>query len=93
MLETRGYRVFTALNADEALDRFKQGGVDLVLSDLIMPQTDGNELVRQMKEIFPDVPTVIIVFAIRTFFHFVFVELEENGGAAAANREANSATK
>ena len=67
MLETRGYRVFTALTADEALDRFKQGGVDLVLSDLIMPQTDGNELVRRMKEISPEVPAVIISGTVRNY--------------------------
>jgi two-component system response regulator CpxR len=67
MLETRGYRVFTALNAEEALDRFRQGGVDLVLSDLIMPQMDGNELVRQMKEISPDVPTVIISGSVKNY--------------------------
>ncbi len=49
LLETRGYRVLTALSAQEALEIFHHGGIDLVLSDLLMPQMDGNELVRRMK--------------------------------------------
>src|ERR1700728_2824009 len=51
MLETRGYRVLTAHTSADALEIFAAGNVDLVLSDLIMPQMDGNELVRRMKSI------------------------------------------
>src|SRR6201999_2931798 len=49
MLETRGYRVLGALNGHEALEIFQAGNIDLVLSDLVKPQMDGNELVRRMK--------------------------------------------
>jgi len=37
MLETRGYRVLTAASSQQALELFREGGIDLVLSDLIMP--------------------------------------------------------
>ena len=47
MLETRGYRVLTASSSAQALEIFREGGIDLVLSDLIMPLMDGNELVRR----------------------------------------------
>ncbi len=67
MLETRGYRVVTALNAEEALEVFRAGGVDLVLSDLIMPQMDGNELVRRMKDIAPEVPMILLSGTVKTF--------------------------
>ena len=56
MLETRGYRVLTALSGYDALEIFRIGGIDLVLSDLVMPQMDGNEMVRRMKELSPEVP-------------------------------------
>jgi CheY-like chemotaxis protein len=60
MLETRGYRVFAYLVPEEALECFRQGGIDLVLSDLTMPRLDGNELARRMKEIAPEVPILLI---------------------------------
>jgi len=36
MLETRGYPVLAYSDAQQALNRFTQGGVDLVLTDLVM---------------------------------------------------------
>ncbi|MBX6360204.1 response regulator [Pseudacidobacterium ailaaui] len=67
MLETRGYRVVTALSAEEALELFRAGGIDLVLSDLIMPQMDGNEMVRRMKDIAPEVPMVLLSGTVKAF--------------------------
>jgi two-component system response regulator CpxR len=67
MLETRGYRVLTALGGSEALDVFQGGNIDLVLSDLVMPQMDGNELVRRMKEISPEVPMVLISGSVKSY--------------------------
>ena len=42
MLETRGLprRQLTA-RGEEALERFKQGGIDLVVTDMTMPGLDG----------------------------------------------------
>src|SRR5271154_7489306 len=67
MLETRGYRVLSALSSQEALDIFRNGGIDLVLSDLVMPQMDGNELVRRMKDISPEVPTILVSATVKAF--------------------------
>jgi CheY-like chemotaxis protein len=67
MLETRGYRVLTALTGAEALELVSQGSVDLVVSDLIMPQMDGNELVRRIKEMNPDLPTLLISGTVKAF--------------------------
>src|SRR6202161_3850780 len=67
MLETRGYRVLTALGSEKALEVFRDGGIDLVLSDLIMPYMDGNELVRRMKELAPEVPAILISGSVKAF--------------------------
>ena len=45
MLETRGYRVASYSRGEEALDRFKQGGIDLVVTDMAMPGLDGPQLI------------------------------------------------
>jgi len=43
------------------------GGIDLVLSDLVMPQMDGNEMVRRMKDISPEVPMMLVSGTVKAF--------------------------
>jgi len=67
MLETRGYRVLACTNGHHALELFRQGGVDLVLSDLQMPGLDGAELVQKIKEISSDTPAILFSGKIRVY--------------------------
>jgi two-component system, OmpR family, response regulator CpxR len=67
MLETRGYRVLTAASSEQALELYREGGIDLVVSDLIMPYMDGNELIRRMKEFAPEVPAILISGSVKAF--------------------------
>lgn len=63
LLETRGYRVIPALSPQHALEVVEQsipGSLDLLLSDLNMPQMDGNELVRRAKQLQPALPAMIV---------------------------------
>lgn len=67
MLETRGYRVITTTNGAEALELFKAGGVDLVLSDLMMPQVDGADLITQIKQLSPETPAILFSGQIKIY--------------------------
>jgi two-component system, OmpR family, response regulator CpxR len=67
ILETRGYRVMTATSAGEALNIFKAGGIDLVLTDLVMPEVDGTELIDRIKAISPLTPAILFSGKIRIF--------------------------
>ena len=60
LLETRGYRVLACNNGQFALEMFCRGGVDLVITDLIMPGVDGSQLIDEIKNISPQTPTVLI---------------------------------
>ncbi len=60
MLETRGYRVLACNSGEMALEAFRRGGVDLVLTDLIMPGVDGPRLIEEIKNLSPQTPTVLI---------------------------------
>lgn len=60
LLETRGYRVLTFSKAEEALERFEQGGIDLLLTDLNMPGMDGAKLVQAVKNISPQTPAILL---------------------------------
>ena len=53
MLETRGYRVVTCASGEEALKVFENGGIDLVLTDVVMPDMGGPELVDSLLEKWP----------------------------------------
>lgn len=74
MLETRGYRVLTALTAEQAMETFTSGGIDLVLSDLIMPQMDGNELVRRMKTMQPEIPMILLSGSVKAYERASFAD-------------------
>jgi DNA-binding response OmpR family regulator len=67
MLETRGYRVIACSNAQEALEHFRVGGVDLVLTDLVMPGVDGTRLIDEVKSLAPEVPTILFSGKIRIY--------------------------
>lgn len=67
MLETHGYRVITSTDAANALDVFQQGGIDLVLTDLIMPGMDGTELVARVKAVSPQTPVILFSGKVRVY--------------------------
>ena len=69
LLETRGYRVLAFSDAQKALDRFSQGGVDLVLTDLVMPGVDGSKLIRGIKLISPQTPAILLSGKVKIYEH------------------------
>jgi signal transduction histidine kinase/DNA-binding response OmpR family regulator len=50
ILESAGYRVFTAGNGREARSRVEQHAVDLVITDLVMPEEEGIETIRTLRK-------------------------------------------
>jgi CheY-like chemotaxis protein len=67
LLETRGYRVLAYSDAQQALQRFSEGGVDLVLTDLIMPGIDGSKLIESIKGLSPDTPAILLSGKIKIY--------------------------
>ncbi|GAG95642.1 unnamed protein product [marine sediment metagenome] len=50
-LEDEGYRILTANNGRKALDQLKKEEPQVVVLDIRMPDLDGVEVLRQIKEI------------------------------------------
>jgi len=69
ILETRGYRVLTAGTASDALELFSKNNVDLVVSDLLMPDCDGRQLLRQIKNVSPATPCILFSAKVAVFTH------------------------
>jgi diguanylate cyclase (GGDEF)-like protein len=59
LLSEDGYQVETFDSGDDALGRLRKGGVDVVLTDLVMPGVDGLEFLRQARTL--DAPPDVIV--------------------------------
>ena len=50
-LEHEGFEVVTAVDGEEVVQKiFGEGGIDLILLDIIMPKLDGFEVVKKLKE-------------------------------------------
>jgi PAS domain S-box-containing protein len=65
LLAQEGCRVITALGGREALAKLETEPVDLVLSDVVMPDLDGYELFQLARKRDPGLPVVLM-----TAFHF-----------------------
>ena len=60
LLEEAGYRVETAKDGKEGLEKFSAGTFDVVVTDFRMPHTGGAEVLQRVREIDPRVPVVIL---------------------------------
>src|SRR5258708_7340758 len=61
-LEDDRYAVETAADGRQGIDRVRKGGIDLVVSDVKMPDIDGLDLLREVKAVSPS-PHVITITA------------------------------
>jgi len=61
-LRRNGYTVLAAESGREALElvRNHDGAIDLLITDVMMPDMDGPELVRQLSTILPDTRTLFM---------------------------------
>lgn len=54
-----GYVVTSAMNGEEALEKFKTDQPDIVILDIQMPGMNGIEVLRQMKMMNADIPIIL----------------------------------
>jgi two-component system cell cycle sensor histidine kinase/response regulator CckA len=61
-LRSRGYSVIEAANGVEAMEALeeKNGAVDLVVSDVVMPEMDGPTLLREMRKRNPNLKIIFV---------------------------------
>jgi DNA-binding response OmpR family regulator len=59
-LEERGYKVDTAANGDDAIDKVTNDNYDMVLLDEMMPGRDGLSTLVELKERKPNLPVVMV---------------------------------
>jgi CheY-like chemotaxis protein len=60
LLETFDFRVITATSGREGLKLFRSRKVDAVILDYQMPEMDGGEVARRLKDLRPQVPVLML---------------------------------
>lgn len=60
LLREFGYSVTSCKNAGDALDMFQKDSVDIVLTDIKMPQISGIELLEKIHSIKKDIPVILM---------------------------------
>ena len=60
LLKRESYSVDIAENAAEAIIKYKNNNHDLVVSDIMMPEIDGIELLKRLKKINQDATVILI---------------------------------
>jgi DNA-binding NtrC family response regulator len=60
ILEKEGYHVDTAFTGHSAMDALRRKGFDLLVADLRLPDMDGMDIIREVREKRPDTKTIVI---------------------------------
>lgn len=59
-LQLQGYAVEAAFDGSEGLAKYKTGGADLVVADVMMPRLDGFAMAKEIRRISSDVPIIFL---------------------------------
>lgn len=59
-LQKEGYSVISSDNGQSAYDEFCNDKIDLVVTDIMMPKMDGNELTAKVRALNADVPILML---------------------------------
>ena len=59
-LSKEGYSVVAVVNGQLAYDEFCNSKIDLIVTDIMMPKMDGNELTAKVRTLKPDVPILML---------------------------------
>lgn len=59
-MSDEGYNVLTATNGKEAWGLINENNVDLVITDLRMPEMSGDELIKKVSSAYPTLPVIVL---------------------------------
>ena len=102
LLKEYGYNVVSSSSAEDAIKRFQENNIDVVVTDIVMPSISGIELLRLIHDINPTIPVILmtafadmekVLGAIRTgAFNFIIkpFTIKNNYKESVSNSSGNS---
>jgi len=59
-LKTEGYEVIEAINGRDGLEKILSGKPDLILLDILMPEMDGFEMLKKLRDTGNTIPVIML---------------------------------
>lgn len=84
VLEIQGYQVITAPDGQQALACLATEDIDLIITDLVMPKMDGIDFVKQLREIRPELPVIVVSGSTRNIMQRYGIDSIQVPGANAS---------
>lgn len=82
-LQKQGYQTSIACNGDEALKKIQEGEFDLLVTDILMPEKEGIELIQEVRLTNPKLKIIAISSGGQTGYTS-FLRIAETFGADAS---------
>lgn len=76
-LEIDGHEVVAAAHGGEGLKVFQTGRFDIIITDILMPEVEGIETLRRLRQIDQSVPIIAITGGIRLPVSFEHVDMPD----------------
>ena len=77
ILKRRGFHVETAGNGVSAVDRYKEHAFDVTLMDIVMPEMNGVEAFRKIRELDPEASVILMT----AYSEEELIQIAKNEGA------------
>ena len=73
LLERSGYEVIAARNGRAGLKALREYGADVVITDIVMPDMEGIEVIMALRASHPDVPIIAMSGSLDKLFYLQIV--------------------
>ena len=81
MLSNSGFNFHEATNGNEALKIFNDSDIDLIITDIVMPEKHGIDLIMELKKSRPELPVIAISGGGGVTGRFDYLEIAKVVGA------------
>lgn len=81
MIEPDGFDVVEARDGNQAYDVCKKLSIDLIITDIVMPEKNGIDLIMAVKKEYPDIPVIAISGGGGITGHYDYLEIAKLVGA------------
>ena len=74
-LECNGFDVLPACHGKEGLQLLADHTVDVILTDVFMPEMEGLETIRHIREAYPNIPIVVMTGSLNDIYKEIGIKL------------------
>jgi len=85
-LKSRGYGTAVASNGRQGLDMLEQQKPDLIITDIMMPEMDGREMIYAISNLHPDLPIIAISGGIKRTPMYLLTHAKNSGACRIFNK-------